>query len=161
MTVELETGFREADRAALVGLLRDYERSLGLSLEFQNYTAELAAFPGAYAPPGGCLVVARIDGAPVGLVGVRCLDAEKRIGELKRLYVAPYARQGGLGRRLAEAALREARALGYDKVRLDTLGSMTAAIRLYQALGFQEIAPYYDNPIAGTRYFELVLGSDP
>lgn len=161
MAIELETGFREVDRAAIIALLRDYERSLGLSLAFQNYEAELAEFPGLYAPPDGCLIVARREGSPVGLVGVRCLDEASRIGEIKRLYVAPQARQGGLGRRLAEAALEQARVLGYHKVRLDTLSSMTPAMHLYRALGFQEIEPYYDNPLAGTRYFELTFRDGP
>jgi ribosomal protein S18 acetylase RimI-like enzyme len=82
---------------------------------------------------------------------------EEDIAEMKRMYVRPSHRGSGLGRRMAEAILVEARRAGYRRVRLDTLPKLQAAIGLYRQLGFRTIPPYYDNPIAGTTFFELEL----
>lgn len=153
--------FSEADRAALVALLRDYENGIGISLDFQSFDAELAALPGAYVPPDGALLIARGEaGDLVGTVALRALDRAEGICEMKRLYVAPAGRGQGLGRTLAEAVMAQARSLGYRAMRLDTLPSMQGAQKLYEVLGFHEIANYNGNPIAGTRFLEkdLVAG---
>ncbi len=76
---------------------------------------------------------------------------------MKRLYVRPEARGLGLGRTLVLRILDEARILGYRTIRLDTLPQMGDAQALYGKLGFRDIDPYYDTPIAGTRFMELVL----
>lgn len=147
--------FGEADRAALVALLREYEKGIGISLDFQSFDAELAALPGKYVPPEGALLIAHNDaGELLGTVALRALDRAQGICEMKRLYVAPAGRGQGLGRRLAEAVMAEARSLGYRAMRLDTLPSMQDAQRLYEVLGFREIANYNGNPVAGTRFLE-------
>jgi len=72
--------------------------------------------------------------------------------EMKRLYMKPEYRGVGLGRRLAEIAIRKAQQLGYSRIVLDTLPSMTEAQSLYESLGFREIEGYYQNPVQGVRY---------
>jgi ribosomal protein S18 acetylase RimI-like enzyme len=150
--------FEEADRTALVALLKAYEAGIGISLDFQSFDKELAALPGKYVPPDGALLMARNEaGALLGTVALRGLDRAQGICEMKRLYVAPTGRGQGLGRKLAEAVIAEARLLGYRVMRLDTLPTMQDAQRLYEVLGFFEIANYNGNPIAGTRFLEKDL----
>lgn len=128
-------------------LFAEYHAWLGTVVCSRSLGAETAALPGAYAPPGGWLLLARDgDGAPVGIVGVRPFDDSGTIGEIKRLYVTPAARGTGLGRTLAERAIDAARALGYREARLTTLpDSMGVALAMYRSLGFAETDPFYDH----------------
>jgi ribosomal protein S18 acetylase RimI-like enzyme len=137
----LSEGFQEAERGEVVALLREYENQIGVSLSFQDFRAELAGLPGAYAPPGGTLILARrAPGAGLaGCVAVRPLPATAQRCEMKRLYVRAEARKSGLGRRLALAAIAAGRRLGYQAICLDTLPSMRAAQALYVTLGFRRV----------------------
>lgn len=157
--LEISVATSRPDLESVRALFLEYAGSLGFDLGFQGFEAEVSGLPGAYARPGGSLLLAREDGRPVGCVALRALEGET--AELKRLYVRPEARGGGLGRRLAEAALDEAVRLGYRRVRLDTVPSMGAARVLYRSLGFREIEPYRANPVPGTAYLELELPPRP
>lgn len=136
-------------------LVQEYVDSLGIDLSFQGIDAELSAFPGAYAPPGGRLLLASIDDDPAGCVALRPLDGN--CCEMKRLYVRPSFRGRGAGRALALTAVDAARAIGYARMRLDTQPEMEAARTLYRELGFREIDPYRFNPTPGTAFMELDL----
>ena len=137
-------------------LFEEYASWLGISLCFQNFDKELAGLPGDYAPPSGRLLLA-IDGADVmGCVALRKIA--DGVGEMKRLYVRPAFRGRGLGRTLTEELIAEVKQIGYASLRLDTLpGKMDHAIAMYRSLGFQEIAPYYKNPVEGATFMELDL----
>lgn len=141
--------------AAVRALVEEYQRSLGVDLEFQGFSHELTHLGEMYGPPGGALFLATVEGAPVGCVGVRRFDG--RCSEMKRLYVRPSCRGLGLGRRLAQCAMDAARAAGYLTMRLDTLPSMHDAQALYERLGFHDVPPYRANPVAGTRFLEATL----
>lgn len=137
-------------------LFIEYAESLGFSLCFQNFDQELAGLPGDYAPPDGRLLIGEYRGQPAGCVALHRLGPS--VCEMKRLYLRPQFRGRGLGRLQAEAIMTEARAIGYSKMRLDTVEPvMPNAVAMYRRLGFKEIEPYRPNPIAGALYMELDL----
>jgi ribosomal protein S18 acetylase RimI-like enzyme len=137
-------------------LFLEYAQSLGFSLCFQNFDQELANLPGEYAPPAGCLLLAELDGQVAGCVALHKL--EDGISEMKRLYLRPQFRGKGLGRALADRIIAAARQIGYRRMRLDTVEPvMKDAVAMYRRIGFREIAPYRNNPIAGALYMELLL----
>lgn len=144
-----------ADLEEIRLLFREYADSLGVNLNYQGFEEEVRELPGSYAPPAGTLLLARRDQEVIGCVGVRPLDT--RTAEMKRLFVRPSGRGIGLGRTLAEAAIRFADAAGYARMRLDTLPQMQRAQELYRALGFTPIEPYRFSPIPGTVFLELLL----
>jgi len=137
-------------------LMREYQIGLDVDLCFQDFEAELAALPGKYSDPDGCLLVGFVDGIPAAVGGLRPLEDAI---EIKRMYLRPQFRGQGLGRELMGRLLDEARARGYRRVVLDTLGRLIPAIGLYRSFGFQEIEPYNYNPEDDVRYFELDLAS--
>ena len=132
-------------------LFREYADTLGVDLSFQDFEREIATLPGDYDP----ILVAHWNSEPAGCVALRPI--EPPICEMKRLYVRPQFRGRRIGHALAERIIAEARARGFQRMRLDTLPTMREAIPLYAALGFREIEPYRFNPIAGTKFMELLL----
>ena len=140
-------------------LFEEYASWIEISLCFQNFDKELAELPGGYALPSGRLLLAIEGDEVMGCVALRKIS--DGVGEMKRLYVRPEFRGRGLGRTLTEKLIAEALLIGYTRMRLDTLpGKMDQAIALYRSLGFQEIAPYYKNPVAGATFMELLLGEE-
>ena len=138
-------------------LMLEYAAAMNFSLCFQNFDEELRTLPGKYAPPAGRLLLADWNGQTAGMVAMRPLE-EKGLCEMKRLYVRPEFRGKSLGRALADEVIRQALEIGYQRMRLDTVqGIMDPAIRLYRALGFREIPPYYSSPVQETLFMELAL----
>jgi putative acetyltransferase len=145
----------EASELPLVReLIMEYARSLEVDLCFQGLDTELAHLPGDYGAPRGLLLTAHVDGQLAGCCAMRALDNVDYANacEMKRLYVRPAFRRLGLGRLLAEGIMDAARQAGYSHILLDTLSDMETARALYQEIGFEEIPPYYHNPIAGAHY---------
>jgi len=155
-TVRIVAACTEAQLADARSLFLEYAASLGVDLCFQNFSKELASLPGEYAPPRGTLLLATWKNELAGCVALRRIDDET--GEMKRLYVRSAFRGKKIGRALALAAIAAAREIGYRRLRLDTLPSMTEAQSLYAALGFREIPAYRHNPVPGSRFLELSLG---
>lgn len=149
----------QSDLVEVRELFSEYAQSLAVDLSFQGFEAELERLPGEYAEPRGCLLIATVDDAVAGCCALRPLDDSDYPGasEMKRLFVRKAFRGFGLGRLLAEATLNAARRAGYGCVLLDTLDDMEAARVLYTDLGFEEIPPYYHNPIAGAHYLKADL----
>ena len=136
-------------------LFVEYSASLDFDLDFQDFEEELANLPGDYARPEGCLLLAIYKGQSVGCVGLRKLS--EGVCEMKRLYVREKFRGLGIGRALAEAVIEEARKIGYNYMRLDTVPSMDVARALYVSLGFKQTSPYRSNPIVDAVFMELRL----
>ena len=151
---------REAATATDIELARalfaEYAGWLNVDLCFQGFDEELRTLPGAYAPPQGRLLLAGHEADAFACIALRPL-AQAAVGEIKRLYVQPARRGEGWGGRLVAAVLAEARAIGYEELKLDTLNWMSAARALYEAVGFRSCAPYYANPLPGVVYLSLRL----
>ena len=124
-------------------------------LQIQNYDGEIACLEEKYGPPYGQLYLALADGKTAGCIALRKLDEHRC--EMKRLYVRDEFRRHGIGRKLVEQHLTDARKIGYRVILLDTLPFLTDAIRLYRRLGFREIPRYNNSPMDSTLYFALEL----
>ena len=136
-------------------LIEAYAQSLGVDLCFQNFDDEIEHLAEQYGPPKGAFLLAEAEGRAIGCVGLRPYD--ESIGEIKRLYVDPSGRGHGVGRTLAKGIIERGRELGYARLVLDTLPSMTEARALYTSLGFAPIDPYRYNPVEGTSFLALTL----
>lgn len=148
--VEDEAGIRDARV-----LFEEYQRELGLDLGFQGFQEELATLPGKYMTPKGRLYVVYDQGEAIGCAALRPL--EEGICEVKRMYLRPDRRGEGIGKELLILLLKAAEMSGYDRVRLDSLGRLTGAIRLYESLGFVQIPPYNENPEPDVVYMERLV----
>jgi len=136
-------------------LFLEYSESLGVDLCFQGFAEELASLPGEYSRPEGRLLLMMDEQQAVGCLALRPIG--HNVCEMKRLYLRPEYRGKGAGRTLIDTLIRAAREIGYERMRLDTLPSMTKAIAIYRSLGFKEIPPYRVNPVVGASFLELNL----
>ena len=133
-----------ADHDAVARELRAYIDWLGEELDGEGLDKDIANWQSAYdGRRGSLLVVEDPEGLVVGTAAVRVL--EPRVGEVKRMWIRPAHQGKGLGRPLMDACLAEARALGCARLRLDSEDRLAAAVHLYRAYGFQEIADYNGN----------------
>jgi len=142
-------------------ILREYAAQLGVDLCFQGFEAELTELATHYSEPQGLFLLALVDGEVAGCGGFRpLLDSDyANACEMKRLFVRPAFRRFGLGRLIAQALVDRALEAGYSNMLLDTLDDMEAARGLYETLGFEEVPPYYYNPIPGAHYLRCELGA--
>jgi len=147
------------DVAMVRELFLEYQSDIGIDLCFQGFDQELAALPGDYSPPLGGLFLAYVDNEAAGCCAFRPLHDSDYANacEMKRLFVRRAFRGFGLGRLLVEQILLQAKQSGYDAMLLDTLSDMEAARQLYQEVGFEEVAPYYHNPLPGAHYLKVDL----
>jgi GNAT superfamily N-acetyltransferase len=137
-------------------LFREYAAWVAVDLSFQGFAEELAGLPGEYVAPAGTLLLCTVDDGAAGCIAVRPWQAGAC--EMKRLYVRPAYRGHRCGVFLAERAIDWATQAGYTRMVLDTLPTMAAAQRLYERLGFRDVAPYRFNPVPGARFMALELG---
>lgn len=117
-------------------------------------SASLPADDGELVPPRGAFLLATLDGEPVACGAVKAIS--RRIGSLKRMWVAGSARGLGIGRRMLEALEVQALRLGLTTVRLETNDALQEAIHLYRTAGFREVAPFNSDPYA-RHWFEKRL----
>jgi len=154
--IDIRQADSPADYDTARSLFLEYADQIGFDLCFQNFEQELRTLERLYSPPGGALLIAWMDGRPVGCGAMKRFDPD--ICEMKRLYVKREVRGVKAGRRIAERLIELAVTAGYTKMRLDTVkGLMDPAINLYESLGFVEIPPYRHNPQSGAFYMELDL----
>jgi ribosomal protein S18 acetylase RimI-like enzyme len=154
-SLEITEPKSQQELAAIYNLFVEYWDWLQFDPCFQGFEEELRTLPGRYAPPSGCLLLARFGGKAIGCVALRQIDDE--ICEMKRLYVTAGNRGKKIGLELVKRVIREGVARGYARMRLDTLPVMANAVALYESLGFRDIEPYGDDPTPGARHMELDL----
>jgi ribosomal protein S18 acetylase RimI-like enzyme len=136
-------------------LFRDYFAGLTFDISFQDLTEEFTNLAKKYNAPTGALILAMDEEKGIGCIGVRYL--EEGIAEMKRLYVDPSYRGLQIGLSLIDQSLATAQALGYQKMRLDTITEMASAIKYYKLRGFYPIEPYCYNPLPTALYMEKEL----
>jgi putative acetyltransferase len=153
--IEIKHCSTDSDFSLALKITKEYIRWLNMDLSFQDIDKEFSNFDSMYGPPSGLFLLAWHRGELGGGVGLRILEAN--ICEMKRLFVYEKFHGKGLGRSLCTELIQESMKLEYEKMRLDTLGQMKAAMRLYENLGFKEIEPYRFNPDPTTKYMELRL----
>ncbi|MFT4033102.1 MAG: GNAT family N-acetyltransferase [Siphonobacter sp.] len=152
-----KSDFSAEDVQKIRQILLEYADSLNISLDFQHFDQELADLQSLYGWPTGCIILAEDEKKQVlGCVALKPLK-ETGVCEMKRLYVRPGGQKKGTGRKLAEAIIDFSRKAGYHTMKLDSLKSLSSALKLYEKLGFVPTAPYVHNPHPDAVYMELIL----
>lgn len=138
-----------------ISLFQEYANSLNISLAFQNFDEELNIINSMYGSPTGCLLLVYDNELPVACAAYRKIGED--ICELKRMYIKPNYRRKGIGQEIMNILCTRSKLNGYRLMRLDTLDTMTPAIKLYSNNGFYTIEAYYHNPNEGVVYMEKSL----
>jgi GNAT superfamily N-acetyltransferase len=147
----------ESDYQAGASMFGEYAASLDFNLAFQSFDNELTILPQMYGAPLGALFLVKVDDQIIGAAGLRRIENDLTC-EVKRMYIRPGFQGKGIGKALLQALIEKAESLGYQLIKLDTLGpKMPAAVKLYKSFGFQGTAPYNFNPHEGVLYFEKTL----
>lgn len=152
--IKVEIGYKYIDEVKR--LIKLYMSELNRNLDFQDFDEELKHLEQKYAQPQGIILVAQNKNNDiVGCVAFHTFDEKKC--EMKRLFVLPEYRSKKIGQLLVKNIIQYAKAAGYDEMLLDTIQPLKSAIRLYKKMGFQEIEPYYDNPMDDVIYMKIKL----
>lgn len=138
-----------------ISLFQEYANSLNISLAFQNFDEELNIINSMYGSPTGCLLLVYDNELPIACAAYRKIGED--VCELKRMYIKPNYRRNGVGQEIMNILCTRAKLNGYNLMRLDTLDTMTPAIKLYSNNGFYTINAYYHNPNEGVVYMEKAL----
>jgi GNAT superfamily N-acetyltransferase len=154
--LEIRAAAQQRDMEVVRHIWREYEAFLQVDLYFQNFEEELASLPGRYAPPKGGLFMAMLAGECAGTVAFYPQSPE--MAEIKRLYVREVYRGLGAGRALLQHAMEAVRAAGYAGVRMDSMRRLVSAGKIYEQMGFYEIAPFNHSPHDDAYYLELRFG---
>jgi ribosomal protein S18 acetylase RimI-like enzyme len=136
-------------------LILEYIKWLNQDLSYQNIDDELLYFPEKYKEPFGTFIIAKTGENVIGCVGLKRFDL--KTCEMKRLYVHDNFKGKGIGKKLTERIIEEAKTKNYEKMWLDTFNKMEAALEIYYGNGFKKIEPYYHNPYDGVIYLEKIL----
>ena len=155
--IDISFGIAETNQEFAEGakLFQQYADFIGIDLSFQNFEEELKTINKQYIKPVGCLLIAYDGLNVIGCIALRNFD--NKTAELKRMFVLQQYQGQKIGHRLLEQILEIAKELSYKKVRLDTISTMKAALKLYRLFGFYEIPAYRFNPIEETIYMEKML----
>ena len=145
----------EEEISGAKNLIIEYIQWLNQDLCFQNIDDELNNFPQKYKEPEGTFIIAKTNNIIIGCVGIRKM--ENKICEMKRLFVNDNYKGKGIGKKLVEKIIEEAKIKNYKKIRLDTLNTMKTALDIYYKNGFYIIEPYYNNPNNNVVYLEKIL----
>jgi len=143
------------DRERLLAVIHEYIAWLDMDLSYRGFDQEMTQFNELFTLPSGLFLMAEVDGEIAGCGGL--LRHSASTAEVKRLYVRPAFRGMRLGEQLMMALMARARQLGFERLILDAVPQTVVAQALYRAIGFQEIEPYYANPVAGTKFLALSL----
>ncbi len=172
MTADIREAKLAEDLVAMEGLWLEYltwatdevEARYGFRESAQEVVDHDIATIERFGHPDGHILLAFADDVAVGTVCMQRIGPD--VAELKRMYVQPSHRYGGLGRALVDHLIAEARRDGYSRIWLDSPDFMTAAHRLYRASGFIDVGPYPGTEIPESLwprwlFMERTLGSEP
>lgn len=157
MRVSVEPATTHAEYEAGKEIFMAYAMFLGLDLEFQGFSKEMATLQEMYGAPKGCLLLAKRGQEYIGAVGLR--EHAPGVAEMKRMFVLPEHQGIGAGNLLVELFIAKAKELGYFSIKLDSIRVLGKAYALYRKFGFKETEPYRYNPHPEAIFMERSVSS--